>query len=160
MLTCNAAMMDIDVRSDGANIAMGARTLLSTLILICWSSCVWGEVSLGALLAAGATKQSKELLTDWLPGRTVSRVLSNGATIRMTFQRDGSISGSVDARGKSVFDIVGVWNVEESGRLCTAVLTPFPTKTRCMFTFRVGNDLYESESDTDPTAIVKKRVLH
>jgi len=135
-----------------------ARALLSISIYVFCSGAL-AQANLGELLGRGAKQQDKDALIGSLPGITASRSLSGGASIRFTFQRDGAISGTFEGPGQPGVNVVGRWSVDETGRLCTAVVAPIPTRTRCMFMFRLGEDYYASESDSDPNAPVTKRVL-
>jgi len=141
---------------------MMRSNLIGSLILIgLTSTAALAQNSLGELLDAGAKKLSKEAVQSALSGAHVSGKSTSGAATEYFYKADGYFSGNLQNSEGWKSGAVGTWSVDNSGKLCSEwTLTVNSKKLKgCGFIYAKADEYYYTESDSDRTAPIYKRVI-
>ena len=136
--------------------------LIGSLILIALTStAALAQNSLGELLDGGAKKLSKEAVQSALRGAHVSGKSTSGAATEYFYKADGYFSGNLQNSEGWKSGAVGTWSVDNSGKLCSEwTLTVNSKKLKgCGFIYAKADEYYYTESDSDRTAPIYKRVI-
>ena len=144
--------------------------LLVGLALALASSLAVAQSNLGELLDAGATRVSAEDFRRDIVQRTVAGPTPTGGTIEVMFVTNGTIQGmgTLPAAPQTPFSfapIGGQWTIDDGDRVCAAmqILSPQFASVilpkRCQAWFKLGNDYFLSDSDTDRRAKVLPRSI-
>ena len=150
-------------------VPLPARLLLALALLLLVPFAV-AQNNLGELLDGGAKKVSGEEFRQDVVQRVVLGPLPSGATVELMYATSGVIQGRSVTAGSSaiaggtgaapVSPIDGVWNIDDSGRICTSMVImrtflPF----RCQYWFKYKDDYFVADSDSDPKAKVLRRTV-
>ena len=107
------------------------------------------QETLDGILSKGAKRLSAAEVKATLVGNAVEGPFTDGAILTVYYKGDGSLGGTNHTDGAS-FD--GSWAVDDRGVQCLDYWIPgWGGGSTCRLWFRMGNDLYvlESESDED-----------
>jgi hypothetical protein len=148
-------------------VPLPTKLLLGLALLLLVPSAV-AQKNLGELLDTGATRISAEEFRRDLVQRTVVGTSPVGSRMEVMYASSGVLQGRSDALGtaglgavgSAIASIDGVWNIDDSGRICTSmvigkVLLPF----RCQFWFKYKEDYFIADSDSDRNARVFRRTV-
>ena len=120
---------------------------------------------LGQLLDAGAKRMSADDFKGEVVQRLLSGDLERGEATELMYIATGLIQGRGKA-GDVGFNptieapLVGRWTIDGGGTVCSAVrigIQTFPT--RCQAWFKLGNDYFVADSDSDRGAKVLRRMV-
>ena len=130
-------------------------------LLALTSTAALAQNSLGDLLDGGAKKLSKEAVQSALSGAQVSGKSTTGADTEYEFKPGGSFSGNLQNSEGWRTGVVGTWSVDEGGKLCSDwTLAKNSKKFKgCGFLYAKADQYYYSESDSDRSAPIYKRVI-
>lgn len=113
------------------------------------------QLTLGDLVAKGATQLSKEDLQLLLPGAKVESIGLGGSTKYWKNSVDGKFIASTDARGKSVMGKPstgqGTWHIADEGSYCIRIEWKKHTEEWCRFVYKDGGKYYGVKSNDSPT---------
>jgi hypothetical protein len=143
--------------------------LLIGLALLFSAPFAAAQNNLGELLGAGAKRVSGEEFKRDVVERTLVGPTASGASLEFMYATSGVIQGrsQSDAAGKNIGPPVavlssldGAWNIDDSGRICTSmvvgrIILPF----RCQYWFRLKDDYFIADSDSDTSAKVLRRTV-
>lgn len=127
--------------------------------------------TLGELLDAGAKKISPDEFKRDLVLRTVVGASAVGTRMELIYTSSGMIQGRSDPgttggtgatalTGGTLSAIDGVWNIDESGKICTSmVIGRVFLPIRCEYWFKYKDDYFLAVSDSDPKAKVLRRTV-
>lgn len=123
--------------------------------------------NLGELLDAGAKRVSAEEFRREVAQHTVVGAIPWGeGRMELVYTNSGVIQGSVNLTGASSFGapyisaIDGVWNIDDSGRICASMLigrTSLPF--RCQYWFKYKDDYFIADADSDRGAKLFRRTV-
>ena len=144
--------------------------LLVGLAFASSSSVVAAQGNLGELLDAGATRVSAEDFRREIVQRTVAGATPTGGTIEVMYVTNGTIQGVgtppvAPQLAVSFAPIRGEWTIDDGDRVCAAmqILSPqYPgviLPKRCQAWFKLGNDYFLSDSDSDRRTKVLRRTI-
>ena len=129
------------------------------LMLLAMSSATFAQSSVGELTQQGGKKLSKEELQQLHAGGvTYKGALQSGGTFSEQHKTDGSVSGNAQtARGSS--GLVGTWNINDEGRLCTVVtvLASGNKLDSCRFVWKQGDKYFSSDGDAPGTTLLSRQ---
>ena len=125
------------------------------------STAAMAQNSLGDLLDGGAKKLSKEAVQSALSGAQVSGKSTSGADTEYRYKADGSFSGNLQNSEGWRSGAVGTWSVDDGGKLCSEwTLTGNSKRLKgCGFLYAKSDQIYYTESDSDRSAPIYKRVI-
>jgi len=143
--------------------------LLLGLTLLLFAPFAVAQNTLGELLDAGAKKLSPEEFRQDVVQRTLVGPTSSGSLVELMYAPSGVIQGRAEANAAGtsmgagtniLFSLDGAWNIDDRGRVCTSmvvqrVILPF----RCQNWFKLKNDYFIADSDSDPKAKVLRRTV-
>jgi hypothetical protein len=124
--------------------------------------------NLGELLDAGAKKLSAEEFRQEVVQHTVVGISPAGVQMEVLYAPSGVIQGNSSGigtpgaalTGSALASIDGVWNIDDSGRICTSmVIGKIFLPLRCQFWFKYKNDYIIADSDSDRHAKVFRRTV-
>jgi hypothetical protein len=138
-----------------------------TGVALAASAClVSAQSNLGELLDANAKQLSAEDFKREVVQHMIVGPTPLGSPLEIMYASNGAIAGRgdnpMDAPGalRGSIPVSGDWKVGENGRICTSMrigTTLLPA--RCQVWFRIGQDFFVSDSDTDRRAIVLRRSM-
>lgn len=121
-----------------------------------------GQSTLGEILDKGARKLTHEDFVAMLPATNFVVWPSGGGEAETVYKADGTFSGSARhyASG-SISGSYGTWKVDQTGKFCVDEKLPGWNRTYqdCNFRFKVGDQVFDSPSDTDRDAKLNKRKI-
>jgi hypothetical protein len=138
------------------------KKVLVGLALWLWVSLAVAQNNLGELVDAGAKKLSADEFKHELVQRTLLGMSPSGSRMELMYASSGMIQGSSDTpnvKGVTLTaPIDGVWNVDDSGRICTSmVIGRNMLPLRCQFWFKYKEDYFVADSDSDRYVKVFRR---
>ena len=123
------------------------------------------QSNLGELLEAGARKLSAEDFRQEVTRYILVGDVPAGGRMELMYASSGVIKGVSNIatgvpQGTQIgaAQIDGVWNIDDSGRICTSMVvgrTFLPL--RCQFWFKFKEDYFIADSDSDRNARVLRR---
>lgn len=139
--------------------------------LLLWCISCGAQQTLGELLDAGAQRLSVQQFRDEVVQRVIAGPLPAGGAMELVYRADGQVSGigsfRIDSHakqsGRNLVTVEGEWKADDEGRICTAVMIVGIARRgsdlppRCQFWFRLGDDFFFSDSDSDRYAKVLRR---
>jgi hypothetical protein len=141
--------------------------LLLGLALLLLVPFALAQNNLGELLDAGAKRLSAEEFRQEVVQRTIVGATTTGGRMEAMYASSGVIKGQSSIyTGSSTTDqrtlgqIDGVWNIDDSGRTCTSMVvgrTFLPL--RCQFWFKYKEDYFIADSDSDRNVRVFRRTV-
>ena len=137
-------------------------SLIGGLILLgLTTTAALAQNSLGDLLDGGAKKLPKEAVQSALASANVSGKSVTGADTEYQYKADGSFSGNLQNSEGWRTGVVGTWSVDDGGKLCGEwTLTKNSKKFKgCGFLYAKPDQYYYSESESDRSAPIYKRVI-
>ena len=121
------------------------------------------QSNLGELLDQGGSKVTKDQWVALLPA-TVSGITTSGkAEFKLTFKPDGTFSGtSASLQGYGSSGNYGTWKMDSNGEQCFDENFPgWNLKLNtCGFLYKLGNQYFRSNSDSDKTSPIFKRAIN
>jgi hypothetical protein len=124
------------------------------------------QSSLGDLIDAGAKPLSGDDFRQQVAQHTLVGTFPSGREVEVIYAESGVIQGrSVEAAGGTqvspiIAPVDGVWNVDERGRVCTSmVIGRVMLPLRCQYWFKFGDAYYISDSDSDRSAKLLRRIM-
>lgn len=137
-------------------------SLLATFLIVgCATSARTGP-TLGEYLDKGARKLNKVEYTAVMSGRVVTGQTPSGrATMNLTFDANGTMSGTVTANSGAVTKSVGTWTVDDNGKYCiNEHLVDWNMRhSECSYMFVLGTEAIIADSDTDRSARTTVRAI-
>jgi 3-oxoacyl-ACP reductase-like protein len=142
--------------------------LLLGLALLLLVPFALAQNNLGELLDAGAKSLSAEEFRQEVLQRTIVGISPAGATMEVMYAPSGVIQGRSAATGtiqggltgSALSSIDGVWNVDDSGKICTSmVIGRVFLPLRCQFWFKYKEDYFIADSNSDRKARVFRRTV-
>ena len=144
------------------------------LALLLWGIACSAQNTLGELLDAGAKQLTVQQFRDDVVQRAIEGPLPAGGELQLVYRADGQVTGvgtfrsHAHAKGtaRAGVNLEGSWRADEQGRICTAVAivgsarrdTDLPP--RCQFWFRLGDEFFFADSDSDRYAkVLRRKVL-
>jgi hypothetical protein len=153
---------------DTVHFAVKLPLVLASLL---WCIPCAAQQTLGDLLDAGAKQLSVQQFMDDVVQRAIEGPLPAGGELQLVYRADGQVTGvgtfrsHAHAKGsaRAGVNLEGAWKADEQGRICTALTivgsarrdTDLPP--RCQFWFRLGDDFFFADSDSDRYAKVLRR---
>jgi hypothetical protein len=144
-----------------------AKLLLGPAFLL-FTSFAAAQKNFGELLDAGGKKLSPEEFKEELVRRVIVGPTATGGNLELMYTARGTIQG----RGNSplipdiqVAQFAGEWKVDNSGRVCTSMNAGSGTfgsaglPFRCQFWFKLKEQYFLADSDTDRAARVLPRTV-
>jgi len=134
------------------------------LLSILTSTSALAQSTLGELFDSGAKKLSKDEVLSAVSGNTISGPSKSGGEFHADYKSDGSYTGYRKGYTGSPQPLAigefGTWTVDETGKWCTHfIYGGYKQRTNCGYLFRMGDQYYGSDSDTDRSAPVRLRTL-
>jgi hypothetical protein len=138
---------------------------LALLLLVPFAS---AQNNLEELLDGRAKRISAEEFRQHVVQHTVLGSSPMGTRMELIYASSGVIQGRSDQGGlpqgtmvgAAIVSIDGVWNIDDSGRICTSMVigrTFLPL--RCQYWFTYKDDYFIADSDSDPKAKVLRRTV-
>lgn len=133
-------------------------------VLLLWATLAAGQNDLGELLDAGARRLSIEEFRRDLVGRLLTGPISRSNELEIVYTEDGKVQGAGTGReGRPFFGnerggIAGSWTTGDNDTICVAMklgLVMIPQ--RCQFWFKLGDEYFISDYDSDRSARVLRR---
>jgi hypothetical protein len=150
--------------------AMPLRTQFLLGVALClFASFAIAQNTVEELLDAGAKKLSPDEFRQDVAQRTLEGSLTAaGGRMELIYTAGGMVRGvnnyvtnSSTTQSQPAFgQIDGVWNIDDSGRICTSMIvgrTFLPL--RCQYWFKLKDDYFLADSDLDPKSKVLRRTL-
>jgi len=141
--------------------------LLLGLALLLLVPFALAQNNLGELLDAGAKRISTEEFRQEVTHLLLVSDIPAGGHMELMYASSGVIKGVSNlmtgvpqAASMGSGQIDGVWNVDDSGRICTSMVvgkTFLPL--RCQFWFKHKQDYFVADSDSDRSARVFRRAV-
>ena len=140
--------------------------LLLGIALLLMVPIAFAQNNLGELLDGGAKKLSAEDFRQEVVERTLVGLDPNGTRLELMYARSGILKGAGGwYQGNTLYAgqfgaIDGVWNVDESGKICTSMMfgrTFLPL--RCQSWFKYQDAYFVADSDSDRGAKVLRRTV-
>ena len=143
-------------------VPLPTRLLLGIALLLLVPFAV-AQNTLGELLDAGAKRVSGEEFRQDVVEKMLVGSTSSGGQLEFMYATSGVIQGrsladAVGREGNVVQPIDGVWNIDDSGRICASMVIlrtflPF----RCEYWFKYKDDYFLALSDSDRSAKLLRR---
>jgi len=112
------------------------------------------QLTLGDLVAKGATRLSKDDLQLLLTGAKVESIGLGGSTKYWENSVDGKFIASSDTRGKSAMGQPstgqGTWHIADEGSYCIRIEWRMRTEEWCRFVYKDGGKYYGVNSNNSP----------
>ena len=143
-----------------------------------WAACVaamalshdgCAQSTLGALLEAGAKPLPPAQFKEEVVQRAITGPTLTGGQLQLFYATNGTIAGEGLMRAQTTTppaSLYGEWKTDELGRVCTSMrlsgtasTPPVQFPQRCQYWFKLGNEYYFADSDTDRSAKVLKRTI-
>jgi len=137
-----------------------------------WAQLAVAQSNLGELLDAGAKKLSVEEFKDEVVQRVIVGPTATGGRMEVMYTNRGAIQGIGSYRdiAQMVLEPVsGEWKIDDDGRICTSMrMGGGPGGTvagvvilppRCQIWFKVADQYYLSDSDSDRRTKVLRRTI-
>lgn len=138
------------------------KALVASLVTMAFAGSAAGQTTLGEILDKGAKKLSHGDFVAMLPATSFVVFPSGSGEAEVVYKADGTFSGSARHYGSGTTSgSYGTWKVDESGKFCVDENLPGWSKTYqdCNFRFKVGDELFDSPSDSDRNAKLNKRKI-
>ena len=146
------------------------RMNISLCAALLWAAHAAAQSTLGELLDAGATKLSPEVFKEEVVQRMITGPTGSGGTVEVMYAKSGVIAGRGQAPAFQQSPILGStiggeWKINEEGKICAsmrilqAAAGPAEFPHRCQYWYKLGEQYYLSESDSDRHARVLRRTL-
>ena len=141
--------------------------LLFGFALLLSASFAMAQNNLGELLDTGAKVLSAEEFRYELVQRVLVGLTATGGNLEIMYADNGAIQGIGSAPsqpGNRIVPVNGEWKIDENGKICASmriglsvgsVALPF----RCQVWFKLADQYYLSDSDSDRYARVLRRTL-
>jgi hypothetical protein len=122
--------------------------------------------NLGELLDAGAKRLSADEFKRDVVQRTLAGFWSSGSGIEMMYAANGSIQGLAQPSPQYAWNstVSGEWSIGEAEKVCTAMQMIAGTGkvsvlSSCQIWFKLGDDYFIADSDTNRRAPVLRRSI-
>jgi hypothetical protein len=122
--------------------------------------------NLGELLDAGAKRLSADEFKRDVVQRTLVGFWRSGRGIEMMYAANGSIQGLAQPQPGYAwnYSVSGEWSIGEAEKVCTALqmvggTNMFSVKPSCQIWFKLGDDYFIADSDSDRRAGVFPRAI-
>ena len=149
---------------------MSLRTTLSLGSALLWAGNAAAQSNLGELLDARATKLSPEVFKEEVVQRMVAGPMPAGGTVEIMYAQSGVIAGignapTMQSGANRALQIGGEWKINDEGKICTSIRIllqaagPAEFPPRCQYWYKLGDQYYLSDSDSDRQARVLRRTL-
>jgi hypothetical protein len=140
--------------------------LLLGLTLLLFAPFAVAQNTLGELLDGGAKKISPDEFRQEVALHPLVGITPTGVRMEVIYASSGAIQGRMLEMGTIAASLTasgsidGVWNVDDSGRICTSMMIgriflPF----RCEYWFKYKGDYFLALSDSDPKAKLLRRTV-
>jgi hypothetical protein len=136
------------------------------LALLLWVTLAAGQNTLGELLDAGARRISVEEFRRDLVGRSLAGNMSASTELEMVYAGDGTLRGYGSKRqgrpfsGYELGSISGSWTTGDSDTICiTMNVGRVAISNRCQFWFKLGEEYFISDYESDRSARVIRRTV-
>jgi hypothetical protein len=141
-------------------------SLLLGIALVSFAPFAVAQGTLGELLDAGASKMSAREFKQELVGRPIAGPTPAGNSLEVVYIDNGRISGAGFASllggavgGGASYAVEGSWN-DDGEKICTRMqLGRVDLPPRCQFWFKLGEQYFLSDSDSDRLARVFRRIV-
>ena len=148
----------------------GTRRLTKLLLgsaFLLFASFAAAQKNLGELLEAGGKKLSPEEFKEELVQRVIVGPTAAGGTLELMYTDKGTVQGRGTSPlypGINTAQFIGEWKVDDSGRVCTSIagtgsLAAVGLPFRCQFWFKLKEQYFLSDSDTDRAMRVLQRTV-
>jgi Ni/Co efflux regulator RcnB len=148
---------------------LAVRLHVAVMALMC-TSVVAAQSTLGALLDANATKVSPSEFTEQLVQRTIVGQSPTGGRIELMYASNGAIHGVAQnpVHTSAIApeqDVAGDWRIDDKERICTTLRIrtwgagTLALPMRCQYWFKLGNQYFFADSDSDRGAKVLSRTI-
>jgi len=132
--------------------------------LLLWATLAAGQTSVGELRDAGARRLSVEEFERDLVGRKIAGPLSAVTEVELVYMANGRIIGSGQGRGATTTivrgSVEGSWTAGDSESVCSSMnIGTTVLSKRCQFWFKLGDEYFISDSDSDRSARVLSRTV-
>jgi hypothetical protein len=139
--------------------------------LLFWVPLAVAQSNLGELLDAGAKKLTPEEFRQELVQRVIVGPTQTGGSLEVIYTTTGSVQGSgTYTRGFAMTSPVsGDWMIDGDGRICTSMrigagpgggmTSTVSLPSRCQFWFKVADQYFLSDTDSDRRARVLSRTV-
>ncbi|HVE49970.1 MAG TPA: hypothetical protein VNG69_10180 [Casimicrobiaceae bacterium] len=142
--------------------------------LLLWCMSCGAQQTLGELLDAGAKRLSVQQFRDEVVQRVIAGPSATGGTMEVLYDTDGRVTGIGTFRmgshgagtARTAATMEGGWKADEEDRICTALRVVGPARAgsdlppRCQFWFKLGEDFFFADSDSDRYAkVLRRKVL-
>ena len=159
-------------RSFLQEIAMSQSVKLAGgIVLAICTSLASAQSTLGALLDAGATPLTADMFRQEVVRRVIVGPTAAGGSLEVVYTENGTVEGTGTHPNLTMLygqnsPIDGQWTIDDQNRICTAMVikaqagnTIANLPRRCQFWFKSGDLYYISDSDSDRSAKVLKRMV-
>jgi len=143
--------------------------VLLGLALLPFAPFAVAQSTLGELLDTGAKKISADEFRQDVVQHPIVGPTPQGFRLELIYTSGGMIQGRSDTNpstgggtgGMNVLSSIdGVWNIDDSGRICTSmVIGRVFLPIRCEYWFKYRDDYFLAVSDSDPKAKVLRRTV-
>ncbi len=145
--------------------------LASAFALLLWVPLAMAQNNLGELLDAGAKQLTVEEFKEQVVQRMIVGPTATGARLEVMYTANGMVQGTGGMAPSQIAlaEVSGDWTMGDNGRICTSmriggaggaggqsgvILPP-----RCQFWFKLADQYYLSDSDSDRRTRVLRRTL-
>ena len=143
--------------------------MLLGLALLSLTPFAVAQNNLGELLDAGAKKISGDEFKQEVAQHTlVGSTTAAGGRMELMYANSGVIQGRAEALGASaaggagasaIAPIDGVWNIDDSGKVCTSIVLgrtflPF----RCQYWFKYKDEYFIADSEERSAKVLRRTV--
>ena len=151
------------------------RRLLFGFALLLWAPLAVAQNNLGELLDAGAARLSPEVFTEEVVQRLIVGPTATGGRLELMYTANGMVQGAGSFRDSgpttlAAAPINGEWTIGDNGRICTSMrignsaggpgnVSGVYLPSRCQFWFKLAEQYFFSDSDSDRSARVFRRTL-
>jgi len=143
--------------------------LLPTRLTLCfalmlWASLVIAQNNLGELLDAGARMLSVDEFKEGLVQRVIVGPTPSGGNLEIMYATNGEIQGrGIGLSSPTPVPVSGEWKIGDSGKICSSMrlggTNSVVLPSRCQSWFKLGDQYFLSDSDSDRYARVLRRTV-
>lgn len=140
------------------------RVAVALSVALLTSGAVFGQNTIGELVAAGGKQLNKEEVLTTFSGASASGPLANGGETQIDWNANGSVSGYMTNATGRRGSIYGTWKVDNEGKICRELTIKFYESSQvkdCFPVFRLGDQIYFPASYTslNPSVAIVKRTI-
>jgi hypothetical protein len=141
--------------------------LLFGFVLLLSVSLAMAQNNLGELLDTGAKVLSAEEFKYQLVQRVIVGLTATGGNLEIMYVENGTIQGigfAPSSPGNQFVPVNGEWKIDEKGKICSSIriglsVGSYALPFRCQVWFKLADQYYLSDSDSDRHARVLRRTV-